>query len=121
MTHILVVDDSFVTQLTLVHVLEREGHTAHVAEDGHEALRMLERQQVNLVITDISMPGMDGLALLSELRDSDAWCELPVILITGTAEQLKQATGVGADEVLTKPVSSWQVATAVNRLLHSER
>ncbi len=120
MNHILVVDDSFVTQLTLTHILEREGYTVQVADDGREALGLMQRQGVELVITDITMPAMDGLELLQELRNREQSRGLPVIIITGTAEQLTRAEAAGADAVLTKPVSSWQVATAVARVLGQE-
>lgn len=119
MKQILVADDSLVTQLSLVHILESTGYQVHVVNDGQSALTILHNQHIDLLISDISMPVMDGLSLLELIRHENALCRLPVILVTGTQEQLQQAQASSANAVLTKPVSSWQVVENVALALES--
>ena len=80
---VLVVDDEPIARQNLAHALERDGITADVAADGEEALALLAQTAYPLVLTDLRMPGMDGLSLLREVRQRLPQTE--VIVITAHA------------------------------------
>jgi len=117
---ILIADDSLVTQMTMRHILHAAGHEVTVVADGREALRAMGNRPVDLLVSDISMPGMDGLTLLRTMRASAALCAVPVILITGSAEQIAAARAANATALLTKPVSSRQVVERVAEVAFSQ-
>ncbi|MCP5093999.1 MAG: response regulator [Chloroflexi bacterium] len=119
MAKILVVDDIAMTNRLMQIMLGRINHTAITVNNGREALDYLRDSSVDLMITDIMMPEMDGLTLLSELRASDQYKDLPIIVMTASGqEQLpRQATEKGARMVLTQPISSWELNHAVSQCL----
>ena len=119
MATILVVDDSLVSQRTLCFILGQNDHLVLTASDGLEALNTLSNYPIDLVITDISMPKMDGVKLLKQVRDIQEYQQLPVIILTCLGTNIKQseAMAAGANGILTKPTSSWQLTEMVNRLL----
>ena len=79
---ILVVDDDVELAQTLQDFLQQEGYRVDVALSGEEALALLKAQRVDLVLSDINMPKMDGLQLLAAIKGEPAWRELPVVMIT---------------------------------------
>lgn len=101
---VLVVDDEPLLVKSLRRVLVREGHEVFTAGDGAQALELLQTVQVDVVLSDVRMPVMDGVTLLRRIR-AGLVRALPVILLTGYADssdaELKQ---VGATAVLGKPV-----------------
>ena len=101
---VLVVDDDVTARAAMRRVLEHHGYTVIVAEDGVDALRMLERTHVpvDLLITDVQMPGMNGDVLVARVRD--AWPDLPVIYASGEPSfaRLAQET-TGQVAFLAKP------------------
>lgn len=101
---ILVVDDEENTRLGLSKLLSQEGFVVDLAANGTEALDLLRRQRVNLVISDINMPDMNGLAFLREI--SRRFPSTNVIMITayGGVESYLEAMNLGALEYLHKPV-----------------
>src|SRR5262245_12206466 len=119
MSTILVVDDYPVIGRMLGVQLRRQGYQVVTALDGQEALDRLAEGPIDLVITDLSMPGMDGLELLRRLRARDRYRDLPVIMLTasGVSESAAAALSEGASDFLSKPVSSQELYEAVGRLL----
>ncbi|NOQ46777.1 MAG: response regulator [Desulfobulbaceae bacterium] len=103
MTSILVVDDELSMREFLKILLEKEGYEIAVAADGKKALELTGRQNFDLVVSDIRMPGMSGLELLAELKKNAP--ELPVILITAFASPDDAVTAMknGAFDYITKP------------------
>lgn len=104
---ILVVDDDAGNRELLVRRLTRDGYKMLEAADGPAALEMLEQGvAVNLVLLDIMMPGMDGLAVLERLRESWNASELPVIVVTalGMSSSVIDALHAGANDYVTKPI-----------------
>ena len=103
-TNILVVEDSkfFMTQIT--DFVSDVGYTPFQAEDGVEALRVLEEETIHLVLTDIEMPNMDGLELTRQIRADERWAGLPVIAVTSVAGEAAEKKGqeAGVDEYLIK-------------------
>ena len=116
---ILVVEDDEGTRLSLQDYLELEGYGIVTAKDGWEALQRVEESQPQLVITDISMPNLDGYAFLKSLRQKPAWRLLPVILLTARTETQERVQGyqVGCDVYLEKPFELEEIGAVVRNLL----
>ena len=119
MATILVVDDYSTSQRLLSFILRQNNHTIVTAIHGLGALKQLAETPVDLVITDLTMPEMDGLTLLQELRADPQFQHLPVIILTGSAyeQDNARAKAAGATSFLTKPVESEELIAMVNRLL----
>jgi DNA-binding response OmpR family regulator len=88
------------------------------ARDGHEAMSLLESEQIDLAILDVMMPGPDGLALCRTLRERSGF-SVPVILLTALGEEADRIAGleVGADDYVTKPFSPRELALRVRSVL----
>lgn len=103
---ILVVDDLAAMRMSVCSILKHLGF-ACVAEapDGHAALALLRSDRVDLVITDLDMPGMDGIELLQAVRSDAALKDLPVLFMTGEAEKTKvlEAAQAGVNDYVLKP------------------
>jgi DNA-binding response OmpR family regulator len=114
---ILVVDDEASSRLALVRLLERNGYTLDSAEDGFTALRIADEHPPDLVITDLRMPGMHGIELVSRLKERNR--ELPVIVVTslGDVESAVAAMRAGAEEYLAKPIDADALEVGVERAL----
>jgi len=118
MSRILIVDDDESERLLQQAILERAGHQIFLASDGEEAVREYLAQGIDLVITDLQMPEIHGLALITLLRGLDP--RPPIIAISGTgAPQLDMAQAIGADETLSKPVEPVELLNAVEQLVPS--
>jgi two-component system, NtrC family, response regulator AtoC len=118
---ILVVDDEANLRRVLGAVLEREGYDVFVAADGREALNVLANHHVDVVVTDVRMPEMDGMALLREVQRVDA--DIPVVMITAhsTVDNAVLALKSGAFDYLTKPFEQSEVKDVVRRALQTRR
>jgi two-component system, chemotaxis family, chemotaxis protein CheY len=119
MATILVVDDYSTSQRLLGFILRQNDHTVVTAIHGLGALEKLAERAIDLVITDLSMPEMDGMTLLQELRANPRFQNLPVIILTGSAyaQDNTRAKAAGATLFLTKPVESEELIAMVTRLL----
>lgn len=101
---VLVADDSITTRSLLRSVLEGGGYRVRTAADGEEALRLLRSESVDLVVSDVRMPRLDGYSLVSKLREDPRTARLPVVLFSGADSDDDRRRGVaaGADAYLTK-------------------
>lgn len=119
MTNILYVDDEFYNQRIAGFILKGKGYQVVFARNGQDALEKLRQSPIDLIITDIHMPQMDGLALLEELRTSSAYHNLPVIIVTASGREkiAKSALRKGANGILTQPYGSWELQTLVTQVL----
>ena len=119
MARILIVDDDKADRIVMGTILERAGHETFFAKDGEKALREYLGKAIDVVITDLHMPLMHGLELITVLRDLSP---VPVIIaISGTgSDQLDMAQAVGADATLTKPVDPDELLNAVRRAITGE-
>lgn len=118
--HALVVDDSASARRQLAGALERvPGLRATEASDGADAWRKLTTGTFDILITDVNMPLLDGLKLISLVRAGGAHQRIPVVVVTteGAEADRRRALGLGADDYLVKPVQASQVLEAVKRLL----
>lgn len=122
MAHILVVDDSPVVQRVLSVTLRRGLHTCITASSAAEALRRLEDSPVDLLLLDLSMPDVDGLTLLRQLRADPRYEGLPIVMITASGQDQDRidAAEAGADDFLTKPAGSAEVLATVQRCLEGD-
>lgn len=118
---ILVVDDAADTLELLQRNLTFQGYETFTASSVAEALRLLEEASVDLVITDLKMPGASGLDLIRHIRENRR--DLEVMMITGypTVESAVKAVKAGAEEYLTKPFTDEELFTAVRRTLDKKR
>jgi CheY-like chemotaxis protein/class 3 adenylate cyclase len=115
MARILVVEDDHSTQQLISAALEKDGHKVVLCADGHEALLMVDRERPDLLISDINLPGMDGYALVRELRMNPQWLHLPIIYLSSLTNRANIRVGMstGADDYLTKPFSVRELRDAV--------
>lgn len=121
---ILVVDDSPIMRQFVILALQRlPGVLIDEAGDGINALKMLSTEPYDLLMTDINMPMMDGLKLVSLIRNDSAYSQLPIVMITteGSAHTREKVLQLGADEYLTKPLQTTRLIETVRRLLDPER
>ena len=123
MPRVLIADDEDSMRQLVARAIAMDGHDTVTAEDGAEALEILTRAggQFDLLLTDIQMPVMDGIALaLSVARD---FPDLTILLMTGFADQRERAHGLDAliHDVIAKPLSVAQVQGAVKEALTSAR
>jgi two-component system chemotaxis response regulator CheY len=115
----LVVDDSPAMRKQLAHALQRIGVDAVEATDGADAWRRLNAAPVDIILTDVNMPLMDGLKLVGLIRGGGPHQSTPIVVITTEAgeEDRRRALSAGANGYLVKPVQSQQVVQLVLSLL----
>jgi DNA-binding NtrC family response regulator len=117
---ILVVDDEVNLRRVLSAQLARDGYEVHVAEDGESGLALLREHHIDLVITDLRMPKLDGMELLrAALRDDPA---RPVVMLTahGTVDNAVEALKTGAFDYITKPFDQNEVRVIVKKALRTQ-
>ena len=121
MYNILICDDDRDIVSALKIYLESEGYRTFQAYNGAEALAILDREDVHLLLLDVMMPGMDGISALAKLRETS---NVPVILLTAKSEDTDKVLGlnVGADDYITKPFNPVElqarVRSQLRRYLH---
>lgn len=115
----LVVDDIPANRLIAEAMLKQLGWTVLLAADGHEALQVLGSTPLDLVLLDISMPGMSGMEVCHNIRANSALAELPVIAYTAHAQPADRRNFIasGFNEVLIKPINSDALASAVEAVM----
>lgn len=103
-SRILFVEDSAVTRSMILYVLTEMGYQVTAARDGKEALEQLADASVDLVLTDLDMPGMDGIELVRQIRAQEAWQGLPVVILStrSTEADRARAAAAGADDFVHK-------------------
>ncbi|MBD2578045.1 response regulator [Oscillatoria sp. FACHB-1406] len=117
---ILVVDDRWENRSVLVNLLEPLGFKAIEAENGQEALERMQQQLPDLVITDLSMPVMDGFEMLKQVRSEDALKSLKVIVSSASVSQRDRQKGLrgGGDYFLAKPIHAEELFQLLAESLH---
>lgn len=124
MARILVIDDDAALRVVLRRILETAGHTVEEAADGEEGMRWCYGHQVDLVITDILMPGQEGIETIVTLQKDCP--ELKIIAISGGGvvsknHYLEMAKDLGAHFILAKPLSQKELLKTVRAALDSSR
>ena len=120
MTSILVVDDDDDIRALVGELLERAGHGVIKAPDGESALKLFYSRQPDLVVLDVSMPGLDGWEVLNRIRELS---DVPVLMLTARAEELEKVRGLraGADDYVTKPFGRQELLARVDATLRRGR
>lgn len=119
MATIMIVDDYPVTQRVLTYQLYKTGHQVITANNGREALESLTDLPIDLMIVDLAMPEMDGLAVLRHLRSDSRFYRLPIIMLTASGKEQDRALALseGVNAFLTKPASCWELSDTITHLL----
>lgn len=117
MFQILVVEDDINTRKLMKAILAGNGYSAITAADGIEALKILDKQHIDLIVMDIMIPGMDGYELTRQLRESDY--SLPILMVTAKQlpEDKKNGFIAGTDDYMTKPVDEEEMILRIKALL----
>jgi|SRR5438105_4333867 len=120
MSRVLVVDDDSDIRGLVRELLERAGHAVIEASDGNEGLRRFYSDQPDLVILDVSMPGLEGWDVLERIRELS---DVPVLMLTARAEELDKVRGLraGADDYVTKPFGRQELLARVDAGLRRRR
>lgn len=119
MATILLVDDSASMREMVTFALSEAGHNVSEAEDGVEGLAIAKQKIFSLVITDINMPNMDGIALINELRELPDYKFLPILVLSTETGSDKKNQGriAGATGWIEKPFNPDRLLATVNRVL----
>jgi DNA-binding NtrC family response regulator len=118
---LLIADDEELTLSLLQKVFSRSDLRLHLARSGSEALSVIDRADVDVVLTDVMMPGADGLAVLNHAREVNPGCEVIVMTGFGSVENAVQAMKMGAFHYITKPFKVVEVSNLVDRALELTR
>ncbi|UHA74401.1 response regulator transcription factor [Paenibacillus sp. 481] len=115
-THILIVDDETEIVQLIALYLRNEGYTIHTAFNGLEALDMMKREQLHLMILDIMMPHVDGIEVCKQVRQ---FSNIPILMLSAKAEDMDKIMGLmtGADDYMIKPFNPLELVARVKALL----
>ncbi|UCG11067.1 MAG: response regulator [Deltaproteobacteria bacterium] len=114
---VLVVDDEQEIRNLLETILTGDGYEVIKASDGAEAIEFAERENPDLILMDITMPGMDGIEACKRLKGADNTRLIPIIIVTGYADNKMQALEVGADDFVNKPFDMVELSFRVKSVL----
>jgi two-component system alkaline phosphatase synthesis response regulator PhoP len=116
---ILVVEDERDLIKLLKYNLEKEGFKVNTATDGSIALAEMRREEPDIVLLDLMLPGMDGLEICRWMRRHDKYAAIPVLMLTARSEEADRVVGLelGADDYVTKPFSMRELVARVRALL----
>jgi DNA-binding response OmpR family regulator len=119
MPRVLVVDDEPNILLSLEFLMQQAGFEVTTAEDAEQAQALISQQVPDLILLDISLPGMSGFDLLEQLRADDATRQLPVVMLTAHGREVEKEKGMalGASDYITKPFSTRELVSRVQTLL----
>lgn len=117
---ILIVDDEEIARTNMAHILKKDGYHCHGANNGQEALAVLLKEEIDLVITDLKMEKMDGIELLRQINRMAP--EIPVIMVTGfaTVSSAVEALKKGAAHYLGKPINLDELRKTVREVLEKK-
>jgi two-component system chemotaxis response regulator CheY len=119
MARILSIDDSLTIRNMVKSMLESEGFEVVSANDGVDAMEIAREQTFDLVLSDINMPNMNGISLVSKLRRLDAYADTPIIMLTTEESDFKKnkAKNFGASGWLQEPFTEERLVGAVKKIL----
>lgn len=117
MSKVLVVDDAEFLRLRISKMLLAEGHEVIQAENGLQAIAKYEQEKPDVVLMDITMPEMDGLAALKQIRAVDAGAKVVMLTALGQESVVVEAIKSGARDFVVKPFEKERVIAAINKLV----
>ncbi len=117
--HILVIEDENDIRTLILHHLHKDGYSAVGAADGEDGLKKVERGKPHLIILDLMLPGMDGMAVCRKLRGNPLTRNIPILMLTARGEEDDMVSGLeaGADDYVVKPFSNRVLLARVRSLL----
>ena len=117
---VLVIDDNCQLADNLREILEDDGFAVEVSNNGEDGLKLLSKMNINLVVTDLRMPGIDGMQVVAKVREN--WPKIPVAVMTayGRDRALEDVRSQGAVDILTKPMDLPKFVGLVHRLTHAK-
>ncbi len=117
---ILVVDDDPHTRTVVSFALQKAGYETHEAADGRNALQILPKISPDLIVLDVSMPEMDGLAVCQEIRKTS---DLPIVFLSSRDEEIDRIVGleIGGDDYVSKPFSPRELVARIKVILRRPR
>lgn len=121
MFNFLIVEDDVNTSRYMQAVLKMNGYQTHLANNGEEALKVMETQHIDLIITDVMMPQLDGYQFVDTLRQANS--EIPILMVTAKLEPADKRQGflVGTDDYMTKPVDEEEMLLRIKALLRRSK
>lgn len=117
MSKILVVDDAQFMRMVLKNILNKQGHEVVEAENGKDAVKKYHAESPDLVMMDITMPEMDGIAAVNEIMKSDPQASIIMCSAMGQQAMVVEAIKSGAKDFIVKPFEAERIVTAVNKVL----
>jgi CheY-like chemotaxis protein len=119
---ILIIENEVSNRLLIERVLSTRGYRCISASNGLEALNILDQENVDLILTDLSMPVLDGYRTTQLIRERPAMAHVPIVAVTAYAlnDETEAAMQIGCNEYLTKPFKPRQLLEVVDRLLPHE-
>ncbi|MEL6266083.1 MAG: response regulator [Pseudomonadota bacterium] len=116
---VLTVDDSRSMRAALRETLEEIGHTVLEAEDGLAGLEVMENNPIDLLITDLNMPRLNGIDFIRRVREQDRFAGLPIVMLTteGQADRMREGKSAGATAWIVKPFNELQIEMLLKRLI----
>ncbi len=117
--NILVVDDCQTTRKLLGHYLKSRGYSVVFAENGLDALEKLGSNDINLILTDLNMPYMDGMELIKTLRSDPNWVNIPILMVTTENDDVERekAFSSGVNGYVVKPITGDTIAQNIRSIL----
>ena len=116
---ILVVDDDKTTRKMLYLILKSKGYDVVTAENGMDGLQKLGLEQINLILTDMNMPYMDGIEFTKQVRANPDFSHIPIVMLTTEAdeEEKQRAYKAGVDDYLVKPATAEQIVDSMKKII----
>lgn len=116
---VLVVDDDKTTRKMLSLILKSKGYEVVTAENGMDGLQKLGIEQINLILTDMNMPYMDGIEFIKQVRANPEISHIPIVMLTTEAdeEEKQRAYKAGVDDYLVKPATAEQIVESMKRII----
>lgn len=123
MTRVLVVDDEPNILLSLEFLMQQAGFDVDTAEDGEQALASVAESSPDVILLDISLPGISGFDVLERLRAEPDHASTPIVMLTAHGREVEREKGLalGADDYITKPFSTRDLVEKVQGLLNTEQ
>ncbi|MGP1460402.1 MAG: response regulator [Bacteroides sp.] len=116
---ILIVDDSESIREVVSFTLENEGFEVLIANDGTDALKFLDGREIDMILTDLHMPEMDGITLIKHVREMEAYQRIPILFLTTESQTAKkmEAKEAGATGWIIKPFVPAKLIAALQKVL----
>lgn len=120
MKRVMIVDDSATVRKFVSFSLKMKGYDVIVAEDGIDALEKMPQTGVDLIITDLNMPNMDGYTLIKNIRDIDGFKTIPIIILSSESgeDDIERGKALGANSYLVKPFNAMRLQYEVVKFLN---